>query len=252
MLAEFRLLSIQEFMTNQIIKISRSGVEKYLECQRCFVLAYKHKVRPPSIPFTLNSAVDNLCKNEFDYYREKQEPHPLFIEHGIDAVPFKHPDIDIWRQNFKGIRYQDTTIGYDFGGAVDDVWMKPNGELIISDVKSTSKKEFDWNQTAKMPYGQGYKRQLEMYQWLFRKNGFKVANEAYLVYFNGLKNEPMFNQTMKFENHMVRLECDDSWVEEKLIEAVRLLQSEDFPGASHTCENCNYLRKRWSVSQKID
>jgi len=61
-----------------MIKISRSGVEQYLKCPRCFVLAYKHKVRPPSIPFTLNSAVDNLCKNEFDYYRERQEPHPLF------------------------------------------------------------------------------------------------------------------------------------------------------------------------------
>jgi len=234
-----------------MIKISRSGVEQYLQCPRCFVLAYKHKVRPPSIPFTLNSAVDNLCKNEFDYYRERQEPHPLFKIHGIDAVPFKHPDMDIWRQNFKGIRFQDANLGYDFGGAVDDVWIKPNGDLIISDVKSTSKNEFDWEKTAQMHYGQAYKRQLEMYQWLFRKNGFKVSNEAYLVYFNGLKNEPMFNQTMKFENHMVRLECDDSWVEEKLLEAVNLLKSEEFPGASQNCENCNYLRKRWSVSQQI-
>ena len=86
-------------------KISRSAVEQHLNCQRCFYLAYVHKIRPHSLPFTLNSAVDNLCKNEFDHYRAKAEPHPLFIEHGIDAVPFAHEKMDEWRSNFKGVRY---------------------------------------------------------------------------------------------------------------------------------------------------
>ena len=63
-----------------IIKLSRSTVEKYLSCPRCCVLDKKYQIKPPSLPFTLNIAVDNLCKNEFDYYRKIQEPHPLFIE----------------------------------------------------------------------------------------------------------------------------------------------------------------------------
>jgi len=50
-----------------IIKLSRSTVEKYLSCPRCCVLDKKYKIKPPSLPFTLNIAVDNLCKNEFDY-----------------------------------------------------------------------------------------------------------------------------------------------------------------------------------------
>lgn len=58
-----------------MIKISRSGVEKYLECQRCFVLQYVHKVKLPSLPFTLNTAVDNLCKNEFDCFRASLQVH---------------------------------------------------------------------------------------------------------------------------------------------------------------------------------
>ena len=45
------------------------------------------------LTFTLNNA-DNLCKNEFDYYRRKQLPHLIFIENNIDAVPFNHPNID--------------------------------------------------------------------------------------------------------------------------------------------------------------
>ena len=90
-----------------------------------------------------------------------------------------------------------------------------------------------------------------MYQWLFRKNGFQVANEAYLVYYNALKDEPFFNQILKFKLYLVRLECDDSWVEKKIVEAVNLLKSDEFPPTSNKCENCNYLKKRWNVSQKI-
>ena len=109
---------------SEIIKLSRSTVEKYISCPRCCVLDKKFQIKPPSLPFTLNIAVDNLCKNEFDHYRRIQEPHPLFIEHGIDAVPFKHKDLEVWRSNFKGIRYQSIEHHYDFGGAVDDIWQK--------------------------------------------------------------------------------------------------------------------------------
>ena len=35
-----------------------------------------------------------------------------------------------------------------------------------------------------------------MYQWLFKKNGFQVANEVYLLYFNGKKNEEFFNNQL--------------------------------------------------------
>ena len=122
-----------------MVKISRSGVEQYLSCKRCFVLKYKHKISPPSLPFTLNNAVDNLCKNEFDYYRKRKKPHPIFIEHGIDVIPFDHAEIDNWRSNFKGIRFINKKDGYNFGGAVDDIWVRPNGQLVVADVKATSK-----------------------------------------------------------------------------------------------------------------
>ena len=235
-----------------MIKLSRSAIEQYLNCKRCFILMYKYKVRLNTLPFTLNSAVDNLCKNEFDYYREKQKPHPLFLENGIDAVPFKHEDMNKWRNNFQGISYYESNTDVHFYGAVDDVWVKPDGELILSDVKSTSKNNFDWEETwNKYEYPKAYRRQLEMYQWLFRKNGFKVSNTAYLVYFNGLKNEPMFNQTLKFELHLIKLDCDDSWVSKTISKAKNLMDQDSYPDGSFGCETCRYLKKRWDVSQKI-
>ena len=178
----------------------------------------------------MNIAVDNLCKNEFDYYRKIQEPHPLFIEHGIDAVPYKHKDIERWRNNFQGIRYKSIEHNYDFGGAVDDIWQKKNGDLIIVDVKATSRNNFDWSETFnKYEYAKAYKRQLEMYQWLFKKNGFQVASEAYLLYFNGKKNEELFNNQLNFDVHLIKLDCSTSWVEKKIIDTVNLLRSDNFP-----------------------
>ena len=237
---------------SNIIKLSRTTVEKYLSCPRCCVLDKKFKIKPPSLPFTLNIAVDNLCKNEFDYYRKRNKPHPLFLKHDIDAVPFNHEKIDQWRSNFTGIHYISKEKNYDFGGAIDDVWQKSNGELIVADVKATSKNNFDWAETFnKYEYPKAYKRQLEMYQWLLKKNGFKVAEEAYLLYFNAKKNEEFFNNKLNFEVHLVKIICSSDWVERKVEETVNLLRSDLFPKASSNCEVCNYLRKRWTLANNL-
>jgi len=164
-------------------------------------------------------------------------------------VPYKHKDLERWRSNFQGIRYKSMEHNYDFGGAVDDIWQKKNGHLIIVDVKATSRNNFDWPETFnKYEYAKAYKRQLEMYQWLFKKNGFQVAKEAYLLYFNGKKNEELFNNQLNFEVHLIKLDCSTSWVENKIIDTVNLLRSDNFPKPSLTCEYCNYLKKRWQLS----
>lgn len=235
-----------------IIKLSRYAVELSMKCMRCFQLQYKHKISLKTLPFTLNSAVDNLCKNEFDVYRAKAEPHPIFIEHDIDAVPFAHPEMDNWRNNFRGAYYEDKEKGFKFGGAVDDLWIKPDGKLIIADVKATAKNIFDWEDTySKYDYAKGYQRQLEMYQWVYRKLGFEVADEAYLVYFNGRKNEPMFYQQLNFDLHVIKLECNDIWVEDAIVRARSLLLQDQLPPSSESCEKCSYLKKRWQLAQKI-
>ena len=82
-----------------------------------------------------------------------------------------------------------------------------------------------------------------MYQWLFRKNGYNVSNTGYLLYYNGLKNQPMFNQELKFEKHLISLEYDDSWVEDKIIEAVNTLKEDEMPNGSKSCDTCQYLKK---------
>ena len=201
--------------------------------------------------WALNVAVDELLKKEFDQYRKEQKPHPVMNKHNLNYVPYDHKDLDKWRNFRKGISFTDDKMGYTFYGAIDDVWIKKNGDLIISDVKSTSKKEFNWEKTwLEYEYPKAYKRQLEMYQWLFRKNGFSVSNKAYLVYYNGLKDEPMFNKVLKFKSFLVELDCCDNWVEEAILNAKKMMENDKIPKGSFKCDTCQYLKKRWDVSNR--
>ena len=87
-------------------KLSRSKVDSFLSCQRCFFIDRKLGVgHPPGFPFNINSAVDELLKKEFDLYREKQKPHPYMKETGKNLIPFQHEMIDERRENFKGVLF---------------------------------------------------------------------------------------------------------------------------------------------------
>lgn len=233
------------------VKLSRYAVEMSIQCQRCFYLHYKHKIRMDSFPFTLNMAVDNLVKNEFDIYRREKKPHPLFKEIGIDAVPFNHPNMDKWRNNFQGAYFDDDEKGYSFGGAVDDLWLQSNGKLIVSDVKATAKTNFNWEETCeKYEYPKAYKRQIEMYQFVFRRLGFEVDDVGFLLYFNGLRNNAFFEHKLLFDHHLIKLNCCDDWVEEAILKARKLLLNDELPPSSDSCDKCNYLKARWNLSKQ--
>src|SRR3989339_1504825 len=84
-------------------KLSRSKLDLYMSCPRCFYLDNRLGVaRPPGYPFALNSAVDYLLKKEFDIHRAKDQAHPLMTAYGIDAVPYNSEKINEWRDALRG------------------------------------------------------------------------------------------------------------------------------------------------------
>ena len=120
-------------------KLSRSRLERFLKCPCCFYLDRRLGVDQVSGPaFTLNSATDTLLKKEFDVCRVTKKPHPLMKQYKVDAVPFQHEKIDEWRENFKGVQYFHEPTNLIITGAVDDIWINPQEELIVVDYKSTS------------------------------------------------------------------------------------------------------------------
>lgn len=227
--------------SNKPFKLSRTKLENFLKCPRCFYLDRRLGLKSlPQLPFTLNVAVDHLLKKEFDVYRAKGEPHPLMREHGVDAVPFQHPDLDIWRENFKGMQCHHKPTNLLITGAVDDVWQTPTNELIIVDYKATStEKEISLDDAWKG----GYKRQMEIYQWLFRQNGFKVSKTGFFVYVNASKSRPSFDGHLHFDIHLLPHKGDDSWVEPTVVAAKQCLMSNSLPQSNAECEYCAYRRE---------
>jgi CRISPR/Cas system-associated exonuclease Cas4 (RecB family) len=220
-------------------KLSRSRIEVFIQCPRCFYIDRRLGVdRPPGYPFNLNIAVDTLLKKEFDLLRQSKEPHSLMTQYGIDAIPAQHPCIDEWRENFKGVRYLHEPTNLLITGAIDDLWQNPQGEYIVVDYKSTSKNEeiiaLDKN------WHDSYKRQMEIYQWLLRHNVDKVSNTGYFVYCNGRTDLDKFDAKLEFDLTLIPYEGNDSWVEDTIYEIHKCLNSDTIPEADEGCDFCKY------------
>jgi len=228
-------------------RLSRTKLTTFIDCPRCFYIDRRLGVdRPPGYPFSLNSAVDALLKKEFDVHRAAQTPHPLMKEFKIDAVPFQHEKLDEWRDAMKrGVIFLHQPTNLLITGGIDDVWVNPKGDLLVVDYKATSKEaevslDADWQI--------GYKRQIEIYQWLFRKNGFKVSKTGYFVYCNGDTSKESFGGKLEFDIKVIPYKGDDSWVEPAVIDAHKCLMSDALPEPGKDCDYCLY---RDSVEQVI-
>lgn len=224
-------------------KLSRSKIDNFLKCPRCFYLdRVLGTAQPPGFPFALNSAVDHLLKLEFDIHRSAGSKHPLIKKYGVDAVPAAHEDLDIWRDNFKGVQFLHKPTNLYVFGAIDDLWIDSKGNYIVVDYKSTSKAEEitsldkDWQD--------GYKRQMEVYQWLLRKNGYKVSDTGYFVYCNGDTDKKAFDGKLEFDITLIPYTGDGGWVENTLIEIKKCLDSDVIPESAGDCDFCAYFYTR--------
>jgi hypothetical protein len=224
-----------------MIKISRSKIDLFLECPRCFYLDIQKKIkRPPGFPFNLNNAVDMLLKKEFDRHRVAGTKHPLQIEFNIDAVPANHPMLDKWRQSMQhGVIYQDIERDLHIYGGIDDLWINSEGEYHVVDYKATAK---DLPVTELAEWTAGYKRQMEVYQWLLRKNGLKVSNTAYFVYCTGNNSADSFNNKIEFHSHIIPYEGNDSWIDQTISDLHNCLSNSKTPSKSESCQYCNFLK----------
>ncbi|HVX57715.1 MAG TPA: PD-(D/E)XK nuclease family protein [Candidatus Saccharimonadales bacterium] len=231
-------------------KVSRSKLELFKQCPRCYWLDARLKIsRPSSPPFNINKAIDELFKKEFDTHRKAGTPHPIMIENQLEAVvPFQHADLDKWRYNFTGVATLHEPTNFHVYGAIDDVWVDTEGRLIVVDYKATAKQsdvsiDSDWQIS--------YKRQMEVYQWLLRQNGFQVSDTGYFVYTNARFDAGVdgFANQLEFKTKLIPYTGDDSWIEPTLKDMKACLESDDMPPVGTAamggpCDFCEYAKKR--------
>ena len=258
-------------LSNVPFELSRSVIEKYIKCQKCFFNEKLYGVKPPSMPgFLLNTNTDTLLKKDFDQYRGR-ESHPIMRLAGLDyLIPFAHEDMNDWEDSLHfGLTpnkfntwHRETNIL--FGGGLDDVWQnKESGELHIVDYKSTAqmgkvRKPLDESFIAppidpnKPDYKAAYRRQMDMYQWIMRRKGFEVSNVGYFVYVDGqhasqtgmIDSADPTKAVMEFNTAIIPYRGDDSWVEKVLTQVKSGIEARTQQGvqfehtASSHAENC--------------
>ncbi len=230
-------------------KVSRSKIELFMQCPRCFWLDARLKIkRPSSPPFNINKAIDALFKKEFDVYRAKGEPHPLMTENNIDAIPYKHEKLNTWRENFKGIVHVHEPTNLHVFGAVDDLWVNKKGQVMVVDYKATAKDTPVKKLGAPGGWQDIYRRQMEVYQWLLRQNGLDVSDTGYFVYATGTTDRAGFNNVVEFETNVFPYTGNSDWVDDTLVRMKKCLEGEipevGVAAMGGPCEHCAYAKSR--------
>ena len=105
------------------------------------------------------------------------------------------------------------------------------------DYKATAKKsevslDADWQIS--------YKRQMEIYQWLLRRNGLEVSDKGYFIYANGLTDKIAFDAQLKFDLTLIPYTGHDDWIEGTLEEIHGCLNKDHVPTVSRNCDYCRY------------
>jgi len=211
-----------------VYKLSKSSIGLIKECPRCFWLT-QHKVwkRPTGIFPSLPSGMDRILKNHFDKFRGKGELPPEICENGHCNGTKLFDDIEklkIWRNNFKGIVWTDKQ-GNILFGAVDDI-LKKGKKLIVLDYKTRGFPLKD--DTADL-----YQDQLDIYNFLLRKNGYETEDYGFLLFY--YPKEVMATGEVIFDTELVKMKVNIKSAEKLWKKALEVLNG-DCPKES--CEWC--------------
>ena len=73
----FRKNNTYKYEPGKNFRLSRSAIDSFMKCNKCFYINRRMNVKDIGMPgFSLNSAVDELLKKEFDLHRESKTAHP--------------------------------------------------------------------------------------------------------------------------------------------------------------------------------
>ena len=210
-------------------KLSPSSLSLMQECPRCFWLA-QHKVftRPAGIFPSLPSGMDSILKVHFDKFMRKGELPPELCNN-TECKNMKLFDneekLKTWRSNLKGISWTDKE-GNILHGAVDNLLLKGK-KIIVLDYKTRGF-------ALKEDTAEHYQNQLDIYNFLLRKNGYETEDYAYLLFY--VPKEVMSTGEVIFDTTLKKMKVDVKNAESIFNKAIKLLNS-NCPKES--CEWCD-------------
>lgn len=243
----------------ETFKLSPSALNLFKECERCFWLD-KHKVwKRPTTGFpTLPAGMDRILKNHFDKFMEKGVlPPELHERDGCKNLKlFDDADkLKIWRNNFKGVSWKDKK-GNELHGAVDNLLVNyGKSELRLNKKSSSKSKSSSARGSCRVNKNKGgklivldyktrgyptkedtaehYRLQLDLYNFLLRKNDYDTEDYAFLLFY--IPREVLPTGEVMFDTELKKMKININNAKKTWEDALECLNGE-CPNKS--CEWC--------------
>ena len=179
--------------------------------------------------------MDRILKVHFDSFRDKGLLPPELEKLNGHVKLFEDVELlKVWRNNLKGIQWADEN-GNIFRGAVDNLLQKDD-KLIVLDYKTRG-------YPLKDDTASHYQDQLDIYNFLLRKNGYQTENYSYLIFYH--PNCVHENGDVDFHSDLVKVGIDIKNAEKIFKGALKILKSK-IPNSHEECSFCE-----WAESCKI-
>ncbi len=200
-------------------RLSPSALNLMTECPRCFWLTQNNVwKRPEGIFPSLPSGMDRILKVHFDKFRERGLLPPELCNNKecSNTSLFNNDELlKVWQNNRKGISFMGKD-GNELHGAVDNILQKGK-KLIVLDYKTRG---YDLKEDTH----EHYRLQLDVYNFLLRKNGYETEDYAFLLFYVPKEvtetGEVIFDTTLKKMTVNIK-NAEDTWKK-----AIDLLNSE--------------------------
>jgi len=208
--------------------LSPSSISLFVDCPRCFWLKFRKSISRPSGPFpSLPSGMDRILKEHFDKHRKK-DSKPSEIE-GISGSLFQDLGLlDVWRNNFKGLRYENKKTGFTLMGALDDLFVTNKGLYAPLDFKTRG---FPLKENTH----EHYQNQMDIYSFLLSKNNKKPAEFAILLFYHPKKVNK--SCIVEFYVDIIKVKTSRNRGEKLFNDAVKCLKGKEPNSKCEWCKN---------------
>ena len=208
-------------------KLSPSILNLLKDCPRCFWLNFNGIKRPEGIFPSLPNGMDKVLKEHFDSFMSKSLLPPELKElKGVKL--FSDEILSVWRSNFKGIQWTDSE-GNILRGAVDNILVKDD-KLIVLDYKTRGF-------PLKEDTHDHYQDQLDIYNFLLRKNGYSTEEYAYLLFYH--PDKVLSDGSVLFHTDLKKIPVDVANAEKIFKKELDVLEGE-MPESARECKWCEW------------
>ncbi|MCX6750266.1 MAG: PD-(D/E)XK nuclease family protein [Candidatus Pacearchaeota archaeon] len=211
------------------LKLSPSSLSVMRACPRCFWLQMNGPKEPAGFPMAILNVFDAVEKNYYDKYRKEGLPPML-----KGKIPLKLVDQKTAEKLRKYLIWEDTETGAVLRGKMDDCFIDNKGTLVVMDNKTRSG---DFKEIY-----ENYLFQLDTYAFLLEKNGYKVADKGYIIYFQPDKGSDL-DKGVKFSTDPKVVKLNPNRVIGVFREAVKIAKQKKAPEHHKECETCLWINK---------